>query len=474
MNFGQALRLLPLPSLRATSPDFPGIRGSWEGVALVGAGGKTTALFRLARSLNEAGEPVIVIATTHLHVDQIRLADSHWTGTRPEELSALEDNLHGVMLVTGPMDGDRMVGLDNNTISWLRAICGYHHLPLLIEADGARRRPIKAPAEHEPAIPEFVETVIVVAGMDGLGKLLTDEYVHRPEIFSRLSGLELGETITPEALTRVLTHPAGGLKNIPTETRRVALLNQADAPELQAQAKTLAEKLLPAFQSVVVASLQQSRIYAVCEPVAGIILAAGESKRFGQPKQLLDWHGKPFVRQVAETALAAGLSPVVVVTGANAEQVEAVVQDLPVSVAHNAAWHTGQSSSLRAGLRALQPPSLLLDTSPVSVGKKGGWVGAAIFLLADQPQVTPTVLRALVERHSLDLSPIVVPQVHGQRANPVLFDQITFPDLMSLTGDVGGRAIFSKFPITYLPWHDEILLADIDTPEDYRKLVNGA
>ncbi|MBI4731750.1 MAG: putative selenium-dependent hydroxylase accessory protein YqeC [Chloroflexi bacterium] len=440
MNLAQAIRILNAPCL-----------------ALIGAGGKTTALFRLARSLNEAGEPVIVTASTHLHIDQIRLADSHWTGTRPEELSALEDNLHGVMLVTGPMDGNRTVGLDNNTISWLRAMCGYHDLPMLIEADGARRRPLKAPAEHEPAIPEFVETVIVVAGMEGLGKPLTDEYVHRPEIFSRLSGLELGETITPEALTRVLTHPAGGLKNIPPGARRVALLNQADTSELQAQAKTLAGKLLPAFQSVVVASLQQSQIYAVHEPVAGIVLAAGESKRFGQPKQLLDWHGKPFVRQVTETALAAGLSPVVVVTGANAEVVGSTIHDLPITIHHNLDWQTGQSSSLQTGLRALSPA-----------------IGAAVFLLADQPQVTPTVLRALVDRHSLDLSPVVAPQVQGQRGTPVLFDRVTFQDLASLTGDVGGRAIFSKFPITYLPWHDESLLADIDTPEDYRKLVNGA
>jgi molybdenum cofactor cytidylyltransferase len=93
-----------------------------------------------------------------------------------------------------------------------------------------------------------------------------------------------------------------------------------------------------------------------------------------------------------------------------------------------------------------------------------------IFLLADQPQVTPSVLRALVKRHSLDLSLIVAPQVQGQRANPVLFDRVTFPDLLALTGDVGGRGIFSKHPVTTLPWHDESLLLDVDTPEDYEKL----
>jgi len=95
-------------------------------------------------------------------------------------------------------------------------------------------------------------------------------------------------------------------------------------------------------------------------------------------------------------------------------------------------------------------------------------------LLADQPQVTPGVLRALVERHSLDLSRIVAPQVRGRRANPVLFDRNTFPDLLALTGDLGGRGIFSKYPVTTLPWHDESLLLDVDTPEDYKRLTGRA
>ena len=181
-------------------------------LALVGAGGKTTALFQLARELPP---PVIVTATTHLHIDQIKLADSHWIGQKPEDLAGLEENLGGVMLVTGLVDGDRTTGLNDNLLFWLREVCDSHNLPLLIEADGSRQRPLKAPADPEPAIPEFIETVVVGAGLTGLGKPLTEEFVHRPEIFARLSGLKIRETITLKALSRVLIHPAGGLKNIP-------------------------------------------------------------------------------------------------------------------------------------------------------------------------------------------------------------------------------------------------------------------
>jgi len=472
MNLSQALRLIPPPSLRDTLPDSKGILRRPARLALVGAGGKTTALFQLARTLSDGlgsskygtgGQPVIVTATTHLHIDQVKLADSHWIGEEPADLAGLEKNLHGVMLVTGPVDGERTTGLSNNTLFRLRTVCGYHSLPMLIEADGSRQRPLKAPARHEPPIPDFVETVLVVAGLSGLGKPLTEEFVHRPEIFARLSGLAPTETITPEALQRVLTHPAGGLKNIPAQARRLVLLNQADSPGLQAQAKSLAENLLTAYQSVVIASLGQSQIHAVYEPVAGIILAGGEAKRFGQLKQILNYRGEPFVRTVAKTALASGLSPVVVVSGANALAVEAAVSDLPITITHNADWQNGQSSSIQAGLRALTPTPL-----PGGEGRK--LEGAAIFLLTDQPQVTPPIIHALMEQHTLDLSPIVAPLIADRRANPVLFDRLTFPDLMALSGDVGGRAIFGKHQVTYLPWYDEALLLDVDTPEEYERL----
>ena len=443
-------------------------------IALTGSGGKTTALFQLARSLSGAtGQPVFVTATTHLHINQIKLADSHWIGEKPEDFARLGDNLRSVMLVTGPVDGDRTKGLNYHTIHWLHDFCGQHGLSLLIEADGSRQRPLKAPEKHEPPVPDFVETVAVVAGLSSLGKPLSGKFVHRPEIFARLSGLSMGETISSETLQLVLTHPAGGIKNIPAQARRLVLLNQADTPELQAQAKALAGNLLAAYHSVIIASLGQSQVHAVYEPVAGIILAAGEARRFGQPKQLLDYHGQPFVRAVALTALASGLSPVVVVSGANAEAVEAAVADLPVTIKRNSDWQNGQSSTIQSGLQALRQPSLL-DSSPNSIQMRGGQaaVGAAIFLLADQPQVMSTVINALTEKHAQTLAPILAPLVAGRRANPVLFDRATFTDLMFLTGDVGGRAIFSKYPVINLPWHDESLLLDVDTPEDLERLRN--
>jgi len=416
-------------------------------------------MFQLARELPS---PVIVTATTHLGAWQTGLADQHIITDTPEPLEQMEHGLSGVILVTGKISEDRTAPVSNQLLAWLHQFCGYHFIPLLIEADGAREKPLKAWAEHEPPIPEFVEQVVQVTGLAGLNQPLNDEIVHHSEKFSAISGIRIGEGITPEALVRVLLHKQGGLKNIRQGARKVALLNQADTPELQSAAHGMSQELLAGFDSVIVSSLKQKKIFAAHEPIAGIILAAGESSRLGQPKQLLDWRGESFVQAVARTALDSGLSPVVVVTGSNAEQVESAVNDLNVEIIRNDEWRSGQGSSIGKGISAITRSSPSLKFAS----------GAAIFLLADQPQVTTTILRALVEKHAEGLHPILAPMVMDQRANPVLFDRDTFSDLMNIEGDVGGRAIFHKYRVEYLPWHDESLLLDVDSPEQYQRLLS--
>ena len=426
-------------------------------IAFVGAGGKSTALFILARQFKKS---VLVTTSTHLSDAQAASGDLQIALQSKGDVESLDaGKLPKVTIATGPFrNGVRVGGPDSKTLHALSDLGRKGSIPLLIEADGARLRALKAPAEHEPAIPEFVDAVIVVAGLSGLGKPLNHDSVHRPERFAELSELKIGDEITSGAMLSVLHHETGGLKNIPKGAQRILLLNQADSPELEATARRMARDLLSAYNAIWIGALQKTPfLAAVFEPVAGILLAAGESKRFGQPKALLDWRGKPFVRHAAETALSAGLEPVIVVTGPEAGKVEEALAGIPIKVVHNSGWQQGQSSSVKIGLAALPART-----------------GAAIFLVVDQPQLPAALIESLTEEHAASLAPIISPMVDDHRANPVLFDRITFTDFESLQGDVGGRAIFSRHAVRWLPWVDSSLALDVDTPEDYQRLLKLA
>ena len=155
-------------------------------LAFVGSGGKTTALFTLARQLPP---PVWVTTTTHLGVAQLAAADQHWVGLPSDHAAPLE----GVVAITGEATADGRVGaLSPSELEKLHALSQQRQVPLLLEADGARRLPLKAPADHEPALLEWVETVVVTAGLSGLGRPLTSDWVHRPERFAALAGLSPG------------------------------------------------------------------------------------------------------------------------------------------------------------------------------------------------------------------------------------------------------------------------------------------
>ncbi len=447
-------------------------------LAFVGAGGKTTALFRAARELltassNEGSfKTILVTTTTHLGTWQSANADHFIKVNSLSEIADLEKHLpKGVVLLAGKEENNLLVGLTPTLIERVRILVEHHGLPLLIEADGSDTRPLKAPAAHEPAIPDFIKHVIVVAGLQGLGRPLTKEWVHRPEKFQELSGLRPGEEVTGNALVKVLLHKDGGLKNIPSGAHKTVLLNQADNPRLQAQAKTISEQLVPTYHSSVIAALSgenygfqactdqtldlQKEIHAVIEQIGGIILAAGGSSRFGESKPLLQWKGQPLIRRVAAAALKAGLSPVVVVVGSSAAEVHFAIKDLPVRIVNNDEWVTGLSSSIRTGIQSLPKE-----------------IGGAVFLQSDQPQIPHSLIKSLVEAHQATLSPIIAPQIDGQRGNPVLFDCCTFLKLLSLEGDIGGRVLFSQFPVQWVIWHDPNLLFDIDTPEDYYKFLD--
>lgn len=426
-------------------------------LAIVGAGGKSTILFNSAK---EFGMPVVLAATAHLCTDQLKLADTHLIIERQVDLEiAFQKPLKGITLLTGPVGkNNRTRGIQSSEVDLIWEYCDQLNLPLLVEADGSRRLPLKAPAEHEPPIPEWVNQVVVVVGLSALGKPVSEETIFRAEKFAEITGSRLGERITFEIIISYLLADEGGLKNILNTARKSVFFNQLDQVVLNDQEKqSISRSLLERYHQVIWGNAAQpapeKRIEQRVERVAGIILAAGGSQRFGKPKQLLEWRGKPFIWHVVQKSLQAGLQPIVVVTGAYSQLVENAISDLPVMVVHNPHWEMGLSTSVKCGLAGVADQ-----------------VGAAVFLMSDVPQVPQEVIERLVSAHPKKAGTIYSTASQGQLVNPVLFDRRCFEDLLKLEGERGGKVLFNKYSVEAFEWENSNDLRDIDREEDYEWL----
>jgi molybdenum cofactor cytidylyltransferase len=185
-----------------------------------------------------------------------------------------------------------------------------------------------------------------------------------------------------------------------------------------------------------------------------VLLAAGGSSRMGRPKQLLTVHGKPLVRHLAELVAQAPVAPVVVVLGAQATEIEPALAGLPVRVVSNPAWSEGLGSSLRAGVAAARNQAPQLD--------------AIIIALADQPELPPAHLAALIAKFRQGGCSIVASSTGDVAVPPVLFAARWFDELERITGDQGARALLRDRgnEIATVPFASN---ADLDTPEDYER-----
>ncbi|OGA45220.1 MAG: hypothetical protein A3G25_08605 [Betaproteobacteria bacterium RIFCSPLOWO2_12_FULL_63_13] len=219
-------------------------------ISLCGAGGKTTLMFCLAREFVAAGERVLVTTTTKIARDEAEGWPSLQVSTVRQLLEGARTLLpeagekrSGALIAYSGIGGDgyRLVGYSRDFVDALAATRRFDRI--LVEADGSARKPLKAPAAHEPVIAAATDALIIVAGTNGFGLPLDEAHLFRAEIWSQLSGLAPGSPISPESLARCVAHPDGLARGCPANARRLLFLNQADTPERHAEAKRVAEYL---------------------------------------------------------------------------------------------------------------------------------------------------------------------------------------------------------------------------------------
>jgi molybdenum cofactor cytidylyltransferase len=222
-------------------------------VAVVGGGGKSSLLFALAECLPGR---VVLTTTTRIFAAQMSraaavctTADEGWQ----DQLEAFDGNL----LVVGRVQGERAVGVPPDLpAEWLaRPRVDW----VVVEADGSRMLPVKAPADHEPVIPERTSLLVSVVGIDALDDPI-ERVAHRPERVADITGLAPSQHLTPEALGKLLTSPRGGLKGAPRDARVAVLINKVESSARREAAHRIADRVLreARVERVVIGALREN------------------------------------------------------------------------------------------------------------------------------------------------------------------------------------------------------------------------
>ncbi|HID53306.1 MAG TPA: putative selenium-dependent hydroxylase accessory protein YqeC [Anaerolineae bacterium] len=479
-----------------------GLHGRNHLVSIVGGGGKTSLMFALARALPGR---VVLTTTTRIFAAQIKLAPAvcHAADLYPENRPQIgratdrkksvkstqsaavhfADRLNayltqfGSCLVVGEVQGEKALGVTPELPGQLLVRPDVDFV--IVEADGSRMRPIKAPAEHEPVIPPETTLVVPVMGLDALDGPI-GKVAHRPELALSVIGDRSGvvgercsivggraaageeRVLTPQEAAVLLTHPRGGAKNTPPGARVIPFINKVETDEQLTAARQIAYhalRLTPhasRLTQVVLGAVQSNQpVREVHSRVTAVVLAAGQSSRMGQVKQLLPWGETTVLGQTIRHLKGTAVHDILVVSGYEADKIEMIALREGVHAIRNTQYAQGEMiSSLQTAVRQLPE-----------------WVTAVLVILADQPMVPPEVIDQLLFAYWQGMGSLIAPEFDGRRGNPVLIGRDHFAELLTLTPDEAPRTLLQRHPadLHLVSVSSAAVLHDLDSPEDYER-----
>jgi len=234
-----------------------------EVISLTGAGGKTTLMFLLARELFVSGKRVVTTTTTKILEPRPGETASLVVDESEEDLKQFVekhlDQYKHLTIATERLGSDKLKGVSSELVDelWGSKRVDY----IIVEADGAAGRPVKAPREKEPVIPSNTTVLVAILGVDGIGMEINDENVFQAGRVAELTGIPMGEKLTEEGAAVLLTHPEGILKGIPFSSKGIVFLNKVDVPHGMKVAKKTAQKIIgkrhPQIDRVVLGQLRK-------------------------------------------------------------------------------------------------------------------------------------------------------------------------------------------------------------------------
>ena len=217
-----------------------------EMISLAGAGGKTTLMFRLAKELFLKGKRVVTTTTTKILEPASGETVSLFINLDEEELKQFVhkhlDEYKHITIARERLESGKLKGVSSDLVNdfWSSNEIDY----IIIEADGAAGRPVKAPREGEPVIPSSTTLVVAILGVDGVEREVNEENVFQVERVSKLTGIPIGKKMTDEAMAILMTHPEGIFKGTPSSSRVIAFLNKVDIPNGVVKGKGIAQKII--------------------------------------------------------------------------------------------------------------------------------------------------------------------------------------------------------------------------------------
>lgn len=428
-------------------------------LSVVGGGGKTSLIFRIMEELTAVGKKVLITTTTHMAYEPDR------PFAEDGDIISIKHNLeeHGYTIAAA-LDREKckISALSEEKMKKITALADV----ILIEADGAKKCPLKVPASWEPVIWKPTDLVIAVAGMDAAGKPI-QEVCHRPENVADFLGKEAEEKVTEEDIVRIVLSTEALKKCVYGREYRV-LLNKADIPGKSQAAESIADRLEEQGIHAAWGSLREKE-YHICGKseterkgaaqmpskrvkLALIMLAAGNSRRFGSNKLMYEVDGVPMyqrtLRMLQKAAERIPDSRIVVVTQPQYSEIIDVVKETGAEVLFNPKPERGIASSMQIGLEIAKDAD------------------ACLFTVSDQPWLTVETIIALYDAFQSENKGMACTVWGEKTGNPCIFSKKYYKELMAISGDRGGKQIIKKHPedVTYLKISDERELQDVDVP----------
>jgi len=432
-------------------------------ISFVGAGGKTSLIKRLSWELFQMGKRVAVTTTTKMDANQ---SPQFWNASKVQNEEEIEETIRrssGLGLVpffySAVEENDKLSGFSPDFTERIFKKVDY----LLVEADGARGASFKVPRAHEPVLSEATTHLCIVMGCDIFESYPQEGLFFNFEELSKTPGFHRDEIVTPFTIRKLILMKDGYLRFARKDRKIFLVINKVDsASKMESMIQIAGEFYHCDFEKIILISREEgSPVISVDnsgDRVAGVILAAGKSERFGRQKLCEKIEGEAIIGRVVRQSLESKLDSVCVVLGYEAKQVRKCLDLLESHPAlmwiNNPNFERGMGSSISEAVSAVS-----------------SWADAVMIILGDMPAITTDIIDRVLEVYKKFKSKICYPVVEGRQGHPVIFRKELFPDLISLSGDTGAHKVIEL----NAEWAKVVEISngrsqmDIDTAEDLEK-----